>query len=734
MNTGDTVRDTAGASYEVGRFLGRGSWGRAYAARNAATGEQVVIKRALQAGDLGGDEKLAATCREILAEQGALAEGQRTTALPALQARIPDGDSSALVFAWAGVPLAERATAAASTSDLLELAVRAIDALKALTSVIPFHGNLTAGNLLIDDRGQVFVTDPITPTFRRHQAKLYAAAGLPDHQLAPELRGLTPPLPLSVPADTWGLCLQLTRALTIGQERFGALPVDGLDKPRRVALKDQLLNRLRKEPSNPAFHSRLVDKLVSLLNRALSQETSPTPPYRFRHLDELGKRFAEIRTLVHPTITSLGRLNWGLRAGADAFQTDEDARFTINVACSTGVEGRDEIGTGIALFDSESGERLRDVHCAYSVDKHPSGRFRFLFKLPELRPGAYRVRVAFTIRESGDEPTTAEDKFHVRPAPGYVPPRSTPERAPIPMRREPEEAAVSVTEPGVRTPRMAPPTSRVVRPGDGERHAGRPVESMEEAPTVPIQAATPTPIAPFRPTNLAVPPVQADAPRVAQPERLSRPDTMPPRRSSPGRTSSPGRSSSPGRPSTPGRASSPGVRRSTPGVRPSAPRPVAPGGRPSAPGVRASSPGFRDAPTTVDPIRTSTPGVRPTAAGPARRPAPGPRHVPSQEPAPGPADMPQVDPSFPVMGPWVDIDVAEPTQSLDFPEVPAQRDVHETAHTPSEGGDDDLGPVGAFIMRMMDLIRGDAYYMFIAVAIVLIFVLGVALILFSPTD
>ena len=84
------------------------------------------------------------------------------------------------------------------------------------------------------------------------------------------------------------------------------------------------------------------------------------------------------------------------------------------------------------------------------------------------------------------------------------------------------------------------------------------------------------------------------------------------------------------------------------------------------------------------------------------------------------------------MGPWVDINVAEPTQSLDAPEPPALRDVHEPAHTPAEGGEDDVGPVGAFITRMVELIRGDAYYMFLAVAFVLIIVLGIALIAFRP--
>ena len=91
------------------------------------------------------------------------------------------------------------------------------------------------------------------------------------------------------------------------------------------------------------------------------------------------------------------------------------------------------------------------------------------------------------------------------------------------------------------------------------------------------------------------------------------------------------------------------------------------------------------------------------------------------------SDLPDVDPSFPVMGPWVDIDVAEPTRSLDGAQAPATRDVHEPAYTPTEGTEDDLGPVGAFVSRLVELIRGDAYYQFLAIASLLIIMLGVAI-------
>jgi hypothetical protein len=750
MNTGDTVRDDHGSSYEVGRCLGRGSWSRTYTARHAETGQAVVIKVPLEASDFPENDRLAAACRTIMAEQAKLSESGATPGLPKLLGRL-DG-TPGVVFAHAGIPLAEVASQGRPTTDLLELADRALDALVAITKNAPFHGNLTGANILVDDRGKVTLTDPITPTFRRHQAELYAGAATVTAHLAPELRGLESPLPLSIQSDTWSLSLQLVRAITVGQERFGSLPVDGLDKPRRVALKDQLLNRLRKEPSNAAFHGRLAERLVSLLNRALSRETSPSPPYRFRDLGELKRRVAEVRSLVHPTILNIGRLNWSLRAGADSFQTDEEVKFTLNVGCSHGVEGRDEIATGIALFDNETGDRIRDIVCAYSVDKHPSGRFRFVFKLTELRPGSFRVRVAFTIRDSGDEPTTSEGEFHVRPAPGYVPPRTAPSRSPIPLDRHGDEPVTQVTEPGVV---VEPPTvvaPRLVRPGDSSSHRPRPGVD-EEAPTVAVEPVLPTPIAPQRPRNLAPPPPSASArpssPGVSQARHTTPPGpalrlTSPPPAGDPPSVDRP---SSPGRPSYPGRASTPGMASTPPRSSASPRRPTAPESAPP-PGIQLSptpssvgehsgrTPGQRPPPPVHRASnRPSEPGIRPRATDPHARahPEPSTVEVAERPSEPGPADLPDIDPSFPVMGSWMDIDVEEPTTRLDPSEelAPARRTVDHARHTPVPT-DDDLGPVGAAVTKLVQLVRGDAYYMFLAVAIVLIVILGIALIAFRP--
>ena len=134
-----------------------------------------------------------------------------------------------------------------------------------------------------------------------------------------------------------------------------------------------------------------------------------------------------------PTIAHVGKLILNRAPGNGAFGTDEEVRFSCTVGATDGVETHEEIAAGIAVFDQERGERLRNVSCAYTVDRHPSGRFRFSFRVADLPPGGYLVRVAYTIRDSGHEPVTAEGGFIVNAAPDYVPPRTETERQPIAM-------------------------------------------------------------------------------------------------------------------------------------------------------------------------------------------------------------------------------------------------------------------------------------------------------------
>jgi len=162
---------------------------------------------------------------------------------------------------------------------------------------------------------------------------------------------------------------------------------------------------------------------------------------------------------------------------SETFETGEPIKFSVAVAASPGVDNHEELSVGIALFDEETGERMRSAECAYTADKHPSGRFRFAFVLPDLTPGQYMVRVAFAIRDSGQPPTTSEARFNVRAAAGYVP-----------EQREPEPQALAFE-------RAAEPLEAEADPESEEKTMPAPMD--DEADTLPNEAIpTPKPVAP----------------------------------------------------------------------------------------------------------------------------------------------------------------------------------------------------------------------------------------------
>lgn len=523
MQTGDNVRDDQGRSLQVGQLLGRGLWGRTYAARDEASGLSVVIKVPHRASDLPDSTgalsaaSLANACSEIALELGRLYELGGCPALPPLHSRIALEDGTPALVMPKGSSLEQRLTTGASLEDILRTLISATQQLKAFGEVQGFHGNLKPTNLLVSDNGAVWLSDPVTPAFRKVYADLLRASrGASAQQwVAPEVREATAALPLGAPADTYALSMVLFRAAMVspGHERYSDLPMEGLSKAQLVALKDRVLNRLKAEHSNPRFHTRLADRLSALLNRALSRQLSPSPPYRFRRLDEFAQRLSEVHAMVHPALTQVGRLILDHRAGQDGFVTDEEVRFSASVACSAGVESHEEIACGLAVFDLDHDTRLRVDDCSYAVDRHPSGRFRFSFRIGQQRPGGYRVRIAFTIRDSGDEPVTAEGDFRVRPAPGYIPPVSEPIAAPLPLRAAaPDDDEARRTEPGI--PPAASPESVVSSGSEGPAAPHGPatarvqpvqrpaqVRAVAEAVADPASAELPhpTPIAPVAP-------------------------------------------------------------------------------------------------------------------------------------------------------------------------------------------------------------------------------------------
>lgn len=470
IKTGETVRDGQGHSYQLGQLLGRGLWGKSYVVRRESDETLHVLKVPLAPedfrGEIPGAEPFFAACREALLEQARLYEQAHLPFLPRLEDRFTLADGQpALLLPRFPESLERRIAEGLPVGALLETLLGVARLVRELGANPGLHGGLRPSNILFNERGEIFLTDLATPAVRKHFGRL--ATVVPGGQpcLPPELME-APAAAWTTGADTYALAMMLWRGVVAG-ESAPPWPRAGLDKGAQVALKDRVIERMKLEDSNPRFHGRLAERVAVLLARALSRETTPSPPYRFPRLDELVTRLEEIQQLVRPVVHSVGKILLDRTAAKPWFTTDEDVSFTTTVGCTAGVEGQEEIGVGIAVFDLDRDIRMKELALGYTVDKHPSGRYRFAFTIGGLGPGRYRARLAFAIRDSGQPPVTSESEFNLRAAPGWVPRAEAPVPSPLPLRPDPitvtqtaprvDAAPVGValpgnTHPGVRAP------------------------------------------------------------------------------------------------------------------------------------------------------------------------------------------------------------------------------------------------------------------------------------------
>ncbi len=489
MKTGDHVTDGKGRTFQVGQLLGRGLWGKCYLAREDGDGTEWVLKVPLGEDDLPQEPpRLAEICREIAREQGRLLDESGNEALAEVETRfVADDGSPTLVLPRYPETLERRMAELGTMDEVLQSLMGAMNALQVLAKLMPVHGGLKPSNIMIDEDGSVRLMDPVTPTLKRHLTALASRDGyLGDAYLPPEVQNSTTEPVLSAGCDTYALAMMLYRAgVHDGSAKTPlSLPTGGLQKGDVQTLKDSFRNRLKNEPSNPRFHARMSDRAAAIVNRGICAETSPSPPFRFNKLDEFKTRMSEVTALVHPTIAHVGKLILTRPPTSAGFTTDEEVRFSCTVGATQGVETHEEISAGLAVFDQEGGDRVRNLACSYTVDRHPSGRFRFSFRIADLPPGQYLVRIAYTIRDSGHEPITAEEGFQVTAAPGYVPPRAEPERQAITMDRpeQPDPSEDTVTghfqPPGLDDPTYEQPDVQVeaevtpLHPNSTDEHSG----------------------------------------------------------------------------------------------------------------------------------------------------------------------------------------------------------------------------------------------------------------------
>lgn len=463
MNIGDTFVDPQKRTWTLESELGQGTWGRSFRAKTA-DGQQCVLKVALQSSDFPTDtplpEGLVRTCREAAREQIALLEKSEHPFLPRLLGSFTTSAGSPALMLAHYDTLERRIAAGAGLAGTCNLLARLAHALGSARFV---HGNLRPSNILVNERGEPVVSDPITPSLFDLFDRL--------EQLAGSVRW-RPPEATNRPRpgwDTWALCQCLYQAALhrdIGSE---ARPADrGLDKVEIATLKDRALARFKQDRTNPRFQSRMADRLGALLHRGLSLPTEPSPPYRFVDCPALAERLDEVVALVDPHVEDVGRLLPPAESVSGVFRGDKPVDFTVSVGCSAGVTHHEDVICGMKLIDlDEPDQRIPIPEATYKVERHRSGRLRFAFSVPDLPPGRYRLKIAFTVRDAGTEPQVAAGEFEVRPPPGYVPPAPRmDEKAPIVLDRirnsalpeaDPDfapSASRSPTSPGSSGPRI----------------------------------------------------------------------------------------------------------------------------------------------------------------------------------------------------------------------------------------------------------------------------------------
>ena len=531
MKTGDVVLDAQGRSYQVGALLGRGLWGKSYLVRHGDSRAEFVLKCPLSRDDFRGDVPLTDTllgaCQNACAEQARMLGEGAHVFLPPIQSRQAEDGSPLLILPRFTTTLDRRIAQGCTLSEVLTVLIAVCGHLLKLQEDVGLHGNLRPSNILLNDRGEVLLTDMATPAAIDALGQLHAISPEPNHYLPPEvLRGEE----LAEAADTYAIAMILYRAVMTpaeGDEGSVELPIAGLEKGDKVVLKDRAVERLQAEDSNNRFHARFAEKLSSVLGRALSQQTAPSPPYRFQRVEELQPRLEELRSLIRPRIAMEGQVMLDRPPGSSTYESDEEVSFGVSVGVSAGVDNYDEIACGIAVFDDESGERIRDVECAYTVDRHPSGRFRFSFRVMDLSPGRYRTRVAFAIRDSGHAPETAEAEYEVRAAAGYVPPATPkPGAAPLPFTHADDE--VAETQPSAPAPEE--PVRKTALKSALDSAIGDPEFGSEPEETLNFMLdgdGKPSPIHPPKPVERAEAPPMVEPPAPVVEERYEAERTEP---------------------------------------------------------------------------------------------------------------------------------------------------------------------------------------------------------------
>jgi hypothetical protein len=390
------ITDSDGREWSVGPRLGHGLWASAYLVSDA-TGAERVLKLAHTAEDLPdvvNREAAAALCIQCADEF--------VSKTDVVLGRVQTSGRAGVFLPRYPASLAERGTTLRCT---LEAVARLSHDLGTP------HGNLSPENILLTNSGEPIASDP----FSAVREALRGMLGTPTDGRPPEAKGAP-----DAGWDTWAICAVVWRNL----HPDTPLPPTGIDRIALSALRDRAMERLQREGANPRFLGRATQKLGAVLARGLSAETAPSPPYRFGSSADLASRLADVVALLSPQVVDVGSVLLGSSADNGVFSGSDSVDFTVNVATSSGLDDHEDLACGVKLRDLDASDEGRVVltDTRYDVKRHASGRMRFHFTLPDVRPGRYELTVAFSVKDGNADPIITSGSFEVRPPPGYVPP------------------------------------------------------------------------------------------------------------------------------------------------------------------------------------------------------------------------------------------------------------------------------------------------------------------------
>ncbi len=497
MNS-DHITDSLGRSWQLGAPLGRGTWGQSRSVRDPS-GREAVLKLPLGPGEGADPAACAAVAREqidfvqdhafgLAASERGGATGSRVQS-PRIEATVELGDGRVGLIYPRYATLERRLEQGLPLSEALAIVHRIASA---LADAQRAHGNLKPSNVWFGERGELLLADPCTATAVTRAGSLRGAEGAGRAFLPPEAGSSR----LGASHDTWALC-QVLWASVHAQHQPAA---GGVDKLALATAKDRAHAAFSTEGSNPRFRGRLADRVGALLSRGLSPDREPSPPYRFESLRELADRLAEVQALIRPKVVDVGRLLPPASARDAVFSDPKGlVGFSVTVGCTPGVADADDLVCGLLLTDLDKTDpehrplRVPVDDADVEVQAHPSGRLRFQFSVAAVPPGRYRLRVAFAVKDGGDEPQVATTDFEVRPPPGYVPPPPAPSTTPaaLPFPRlprafdagDPPSGEERLTDPGEDDRGSDPRSDAGPRSEPGGR--GSPVAALPRpAPTV----------------------------------------------------------------------------------------------------------------------------------------------------------------------------------------------------------------------------------------------------------